>query len=259
MKICRRKEESIKAVSIAIRSEKLIRFFPEPDDLLSVLYFEQPQDALQYIESHLVNAVFICREIPLRKRVEIARSVQQVLPDALIITVDSNGQDTWLLRSLQEQPLKKIMEQMQTAVNHEKKPIYIQTFGRFMVLKEGRPCNLRGKAKEILALVVTRRGREISNEEIYITLWENRPYSNRNMVVYYNALRRLKKALKDQGLEKLLISTSRGQIANIREFDCDYYDWLNGTSGTGNEFEGEFLSEYSWGEYILSDMMNRRH
>ena len=58
------------------------------------------------------------------------------------------------------------------------KEIYIQMFGRFNVLKNGEPVPLRGKAKEIFALVATRCGKEISNEEIYSVIWEGREYSN---------------------------------------------------------------------------------
>ena len=43
-----------------------------------------------------------------------------------------------------------------------------------MFLKNGVPIPLRGKAKEILALVASRCGKEISNEEIYSIIWEER-------------------------------------------------------------------------------------
>ncbi|MBQ8994862.1 MAG: winged helix-turn-helix domain-containing protein [Oscillospiraceae bacterium] len=115
-----------------------------------------------------------------------------------------------------------------------------------------KPIALRGKAKEILALIVSRRGKEISNEEIYRTVWENRPYSNSNMTVYYNALRRLRDALEEFGIRDLLISTARGQMVDVSRFDCDYYDWLDGeTSGEGVQLE-DLFSEYSWSEYLDS-------
>lgn len=55
---------------------------------------------------------------------------------------------------------------------------------------------------------------------------------------------------------ELLISTPRGQMLNTALCDCDYYDWLNNNTDAGSRFEGEFLSEYSWGEYILADLLH---
>ena len=65
----------------------------------------------------------------------------------------------------------------------------------------------------------------------------------------------LAKKVKENGLENLLISTSRGQIINRELFDCDYYDFLEKNTDEKKMFDGEFLSDYSWGEYILGDIM----
>lgn len=88
-------------------------------------------------------------------------------------------------------------------------------------------------------------------------MWEGRPYSNSKMTVYYNAMHRLKQALRKAGAEELIISTAHGQMANTELFDCDYYDWLDGRKDKGEAFEGEFMSEYSWGEYLLRDIVEK--
>lgn len=75
------------------------------------------------------------------------------------------------------------------------------------------------------------------------------------MSVYYNALRRLKSALKKAKLEGLLVSTTRGQTVNTELFDCDYYAWKDKNRDERTVFEGEFMSEYSWGEYILGGIL----
>ena len=38
--------------------------------------------------------------------------------------------------------------------------------------------------------------------------------------------------------------------------DCDYFDWLDKKSNSQSRFEGEFLSEYSWGESTLAGLLN---
>ena len=133
-----------------------------------------------------------------------------------------------------------MMQKMVLLSARQHKPIRLQMFGRFNVLKDGTPLPIQGKTKEILALVACRRGKEISNEEIYSVIWEGREYSNEQMKTYYNALHRLKHILADNGAAELLISTPRGQMLNTALCDCDYYDWLNNNADAGSRFEGEF-------------------
>ena len=77
------------------------------------------------------------------------------------------------------------------------------------------------------------------------------------MGVYYNALRRLRDSLEKYGLDDLLISTAHGQIANTDLFDCDFYEWKDEAMGFRSQFEGEFLSEYSWGEHLIGELTFR--
>ena len=50
------------------------------------------------------------------------------------------------------------------------KDVHIRMFGRFTIAFHDEPIAITGKAKEILALLVANRGKEVSNEEI------NAPY-----------------------------------------------------------------------------------
>ena len=106
-----------------------------------------------------------------------------------------------------------------------------------------------------MALIITKRGKEVSNETIYSTIWEGREYNNANMGVYYNALRRLKTVLKKANCSELLVSTRRGQRVNTELFDCDYYAWQDKRMDSENSFRGDFLSEYTRAEEILATKM----
>lgn len=228
--------------------------------------FESAEEALRYVEKEPVELAFLDVAMPITNGVELAKRLRSLRPDILIVFLsayddylrDFNqiGGDYYILKPYDRATLEMTMERLRLLAQRQQKDVYIQTFGRFVLLRKGQPVPLTGKAKEILALVVTRRGKEISNEEIFSTLWENREYSNDSMGVYYNALRRLRQALEQEGLSDLLLSTTRGQIANTALFDCDYYAWQDKDLGARDKFEGEFLSEYSWGEYILANILN---
>ncbi|MBQ8975460.1 MAG: response regulator [Oscillospiraceae bacterium] len=235
-------------------------------DLNIVGQFECAKDAIEYASENPVELAFLDVAMPVTNGIALAKELRKIRTDILIVFVsaydeyiwDFNqiGGDYYIIKPYSRQTLEMAMDRIRLLAQRQQKKLYIQTFGRFLLLKDGMPLPLTGKAKEILALVVTRRGKEISNEEIYSTIWEDRPYSNVQMTVYYNALRRLKQFLKKEDLAQLLISTQRGQMINTAMFDCDYYAWQDGNMAKRDRFEGEFLPEYSWGEYILANILN---
>lgn len=246
--------------------KRFVRLSSGIPDLNLAEQFESGEEALEYAEKNPVELAFLDVAMPVLSGIELAQKLRRIRADILIVFVtaydeyiwDFNqvGGDYYILKPYTRKTLEMAMERVRLIARRQHKDLYIRTFGRFVVLKNGAPIPLTGKAKEILALVVTKRGREISNEEIYTTLWEGREYSNEQMSVFYNALHRLKKALKNASCEHLLISTPRGQMANTDCFDCDYYAWKDRNMDQRDRFEGEFLSEYSWGEYILASILN---
>ncbi len=238
-------------------------------DLTVIGQFGCGEDTIEFVKNNDVEIVFLDIVMPDITGIECAKRLKEIRPDILIVFIsafdeyvrDSNkiGGDYYIVKPYKREVLEMTVERMKLLQKRQRKKLVIQTFGRFSVLMDGKPVGLTGKAKEILALVVTKRGKEISNEELYSTIWEDRPYSNEAMKVYYNALKRLREALAENGLSELLISSGRGQRVNTEMFDCDYYDLLDSNLRDIDKFEGEFLSEYSWGEYILADLVEWYH
>lgn len=234
-------------------------------DLNLVGKFEDPRQALEFMEREAVEAAFLDIEMPVMDGITLAEKLRELRPDIIIVFITAYdeyikefndiGGDYYIIKPYTRKVIENMMEKLRLLSSRQNKDVYIQTFGRFLVKRAGKPIRLTGKAKEILALIVTRHGKEISNEEIYSVIWEGRPYSNANMAVYYNALRRLKEFLREAGLSDLLISTTRGQLLNVDMVDCDYYSWKEKNSDLRSRFEGEFLTEYSWGERMLSDIL----
>lgn len=252
-----------------IMLRRFTRFGADIPDINLVGQFESAEDALRYVERNPVELAFLDVEMPVTNGVELAKKLRALRPDILIVFIsaydeylrDFNkiGGDYYIIKPYNKRTLEMAMERVRLLSQRQEKELYIQTFGRFLVRRNGKPIPLTGKAKEILALVVTRRGKEMSNEEIYSTIWEGREYSNANMSVYYNALRRLKQALAAESISNLLISTPRGQMINTALFDCDYYAWQDKNMKRRDAFEGEFMSEYSWGEYLLAGIVNEMY
>lgn len=249
----------------ALMMHKFVRLSRGISDLNVVGKFDSASEALSFVEKNPVEIAFLDIEMPVMNGITLAQKLREIREDIIIVFItafeeyigDANaiGGDYYMIKPYTGEVIKLMMERIRLLAMRQKKKIYIQTFGRFVVKKDNRPIRITGKAKEILALIVTKQGKEISNEEIYQIIWEGRTYSNTNMTVYYNALRRLKEFLKEAGIEDILISTARGQMVDTELFDCDYYSWKEKNMNYKEQFEGEFLSEYSWGESILAEII----
>lgn len=240
----------------------------EIEDLKVLETFETAEDAIAFADTQPFEIAFLDIELPGINGIECAKALREKMPELLVVFIsayddylrDSNliGGDDYIVKPYRKETIEKTMDKMRLLVRRQKKNVAVQMFGRFTVMKDGIPVPLRGKAKEILALILVKRGKEISNEEIYSIIWETREYSNIHMKVYYNALKRLRDSLEMYGLSNMILSTARGQIANTELFDCDYYGWKDDRQfEAGGGFDGEFLSEYSWGEYILGSMIDK--
>lgn len=235
------------------------------DEINVIAQFQSAEEAILFAEENEFELAILDVRLPHMDGIELAVRLRSIMPDLLVVFISAYdeyirnfneiGGDYYIVKPYKRETIQMMAEKMSLLAGRLKKSIYIQMFGRFNVLKDGKPVKISGKTKEILALIAARRGKEISNEEIYNTIWENRGYSNENMKVYYNALSRLKRALAEAGCSELLLSTQRGQMLNTSVCDCDYFAWQDKNAGADERFEGEFLSEYSWGEPILAGMM----
>ena len=227
--------------------------------------FTDASDALRYAMDNPVEVAFLDVEMPGMTGIELAEKLRELRSDILIVFVSSFdyirdfnkcGGDYYIKKPYDRDVLEIMMERLKLLAHRQKKKIYIQMFGTFNVLKDGIPIPLSGKAKEILAYTAFFRGKEVSNQTIYSTIWENRPYGPSEMTTYFHALKRLKKALKENEVSDLLISNVKGQMLNTGMVDCDFYSWMDGNCALHERFNGVFLHEYSWGESALADMLN---
>ena len=251
----------------AIMLRSFMRNSADIPEINVIAQFQSAEEAIEFARENPFELALLDVRLPGMDGIELAVRLREIIPELLIVFISAYdeylrnfneiGGDYYILKPYKKETIRMMAEKMSLLAGRLEKNIYIQIFGRFNVMKDGVPLKISGKTKEILALIASRRGKEISNEEIYGTVWENREYSNERMKVYYNALSRLKHALAEAGISDLLLSTQRGQMLNTAICDCDYFAWQDGNMGNNDRFEGEFLSEYSWGDPILAEIMNK--
>ena len=135
-----------------------------------------------------------------------------------------------------------------TAVGDRKK-ITARLFGSFSLQVDGDAVHIRSeKGRELLALMIEKRGAYLTTREAITSLWECEP-DEKTRARYRKIASRLMAELKNVGID-YIVESDRGARRIIPEFiECDYYDYRDGLA----EPSGDLLPEYSWAEYVRVD------
>lgn len=133
--------------------------------------------------------------------------------------------------------------------------VYIRTFGYFDVFVGEKPIPFRNKkSKELLALLVDRRGGYITSEEAIGFLWEDEPVSPVTLARYRKVALRLKNTLEEYGISDVVESVDGKRRIVMENVKCDLYDYLSGNEKDSQLFKGSYLTNYSWGETTLAEL-----
>ena len=145
-------------------------------------------------------------------------------------------------------------EPMESA--EEKPAVSIRTFGYFDVFVGERPIAFRSqKSKELFALLVDRRGGYVSSDEAIGYLWEDEPVSPVTLARYRKVALRLKNILEEYGIAEVVESVDGKRRIVTEKVKCDLYDYLSGKEEHSQSFKGSYLTNYSWGESTLAELM----
>ena len=134
--------------------------------------------------------------------------------------------------------------------------IFVKTFDGFDVYVNGKLIYFpSSKAKEMLAVLVEKRGSSVSLSQMTYLLYENveEKTAKNNLRVIYHRLRR---SLEEYGIEKILIKKRGSYAVDTQLFVCDFYEFIEGNPDYGTLFSGSYMPEYSWAEDTLPYLKN---
>jgi len=132
--------------------------------------------------------------------------------------------------------------------------LFIQTFGSFDVFFNGRPIPFRSaKAKELLAVLVDRRGSFVTRGDIIGCLWETETQNKTTMARCRKTFMRLLDELEPYGARDIVESVARLGVRRIvpERVSCDLFQYLSGEERYRGLFGGVYMQNYSWSEYTL--------
>ncbi len=141
----------------------------------------------------------------------------------------------------------------------ENRTVTIRTFGYFDVFVGDRPIAFRNKkSKELFALLVDRKGGYVTSEEALSFLWEDEPANTVTLSRYRKVALRLKNTLEEYGISDVVEAVDGKRRIIMEKVQCDLYQYLSGKEEYASLFKGSYLSNYSWAETTLGELMNNQ-
>ena len=229
------------------------------DEVESLTTFSNPADALEYAAMNDdIDAAFLDIEMPVMTGLELARRFTRIRPEIKIIFVtgfkeyafEAFGVNAvgYVLKPFSSEMIRKELLKVKPAVvAAQSSKVFIKTFGYFDVFVREKPVYFSSsKSKELLALLVDRRGGSVSTENAISVLWPDRSYDESVQSLFRKVLKSLRVALDDAGISEIFVDVRNQRSIDMSKFDCDYYKLIKGDEQAKSQYTGEYMTGYSW-------------
>ena len=164
------------------------------------------------------------------------------------------GRCVFYSREIHRESVRQSRLKNRTANGHI---VDIVTFSNFNVLVDDVPVFFRyEKSKELLAILVDRRGGYATAASLIAVLWENEDADDRTYARLRKVVMRLKNTLRAYGVEDIVESISGKRHVVVEKVNCDLYEYLRRDKADRPRFLGSYLPEYSWGETTLGELLS---
>lgn len=235
-----------------------------------VTSFTKSAEALEWLSNNDVEIAFLDIEIVGMDGLSLAKRCKDIRPNINIIFVTGYDQyaiealqlhaSGYLIKPVRPKDLKVELENLRyPLLSCVDMRVRIQTFGNFEVFVDKKPLHMPiTKCRECLAYLIDRKGARVMTAELAAVLWEDEPYDKRVQNKTYRVITEMIKRLHEAGISSIVIKSRQYVAINTEEIDCDYYRFLRGDVSQINAFHGEYMSNYSWAEFTLSELLQIR-
>ncbi len=234
-----------------------------PDALLSS--FTLPSQALKYAADERVDVAFLDIELGSMNGLVLAKSLKDLSPEIHIIFVTSHEKYAvgafqlhatgYLMKPVSVQDIARELTFLYGDDAMDGQKVRVRTFGGFAAYVNEKPvaCK-RSKAMELFAYLVDRQGAPVTTREACAVLWEDKPYDTAQKNYFQSLLLDLRTALRQHGVEDILVRSRNRLAIDPERLDCDSYRFLAGDPWAVNRYRHDYLPSYSWAEFRVAQM-----
>lgn len=226
-------------------------------------FFDNPADALAYARENPVDFALLDIDMPEMTGIELARRLRLIRPGMIVIFVTAHPEyaadaihakaDFVVFKPYEREDIIDALERARLLSERQKKRVRFRTFGHFDMFVDGRLVNFKSaKAKELLALCVSRMGGEVTIHEMVDILWSN---TGDQGLGYRTTIKALVDTLKEAGADSILRRKRSLLSLNTDEFDCDLIDFKNGKADARSAFHGAFMQQYAWAQPLAEELL----
>ena len=235
----------------------LCRQHPAVGDVIGL---KDARETLEWFKTNRADLLLLDIDLSDMNGIELAAKLREQYPSLAIIFVTADSRHalesysvhpfSYLLKPLDGVTLEKqIKEYLRFRFGMEVPHISAHTFGNFEIMVDGSAVHFeRLKSKELLALLIDRRGGGISRRQAFMEMFEDRDYDAKAQRYFNVIVSSLRDTLKSAGIDEL--SEMNAGILRIRPelLDCDLYRYIRSDPQTMSEFQGMYMYGYSWAE-----------
>lgn len=226
-----------------------------------VISCRSPEKALTFLQENFVDVIFCDYKMPGIGGIDFGVKVKKIWPltDIIFVTgfseyaieaVNKLAPQGYLVKPVSKDKIRAVLKNLHQ--NDEKRGIYIKAFGSFELFHEGDPVEFKvRKAKELLAYLVDRGGATCTRRELLAVLYEEKDEKNAQRY-FADALKCLQDVLVEINAENMLVRKFNSYAVDKTYFQSDLEEYEKGNS---NLFQGEYMTQYSWGEYKISQFL----
>lgn len=249
--------------------DDFVQLLESMDEVSEVHGFTDCDKALNYIFENEVDVAFFDIRMRGMDGITLAKKAKVLRPSINVIFLTAYPEYSleamkihasgYLLKPANEEDVRRELRDLRMPPEEsEGIRLKCQCFGNFEVYIDGRPCPFKYvKTKELLAYLIDRRGAYCTNGEILGALWEDKEVTLSLENYLRNLISDLRSVFKENKLEGAILK-KKGMICIVPgEFECDYYNWINGDPKAINAFSGEYMTQYSWAETTLAGIENK--
>lgn len=242
------------------------------EDIQRVEYAFDYDSAIDYASTHEINCAFLDISLAGQDGIELAKTLSSMQPKlevAFVTGFDEHAREAYkvggrayITKPYSEREINEALDFMGRLVHlpagtvmepyEESKHILAKTFGTFDLMVDGYPVHFKNaKAKELLAFLVHQMGGSVTNAQIFYALWEQQEYTHATSTYVRRTIRALKAELEQLEIADILRAERNSLSLDWKKFTCDAYELMKKNATAMCKYNGQYMSQYSWGEEFI--------
>lgn len=231
-----------------------------------VLQFSDGLEALAAARKQEIDVAFLGVEAQEISGMELGQYLKDLYPMINLIFTSDDKEKAFDAIGLRASgyilcpPTKKIVQKEMSELRYpegekRRKRVFAQTFGNFELFIDGKPVSFKySRTKEMVALLVNNRGAQTTNGEIIASLWEDDGDPDKKGSYLRNLRQDLQNTLNQHKVANIILKQRGSMAIDVEKIECDLYDWLKDPAGSRYRYLGEYMNQYSWGEYLHAEI-----